>query len=202
MFDVMLRPVKERVLAPAALAVGQRIHPMTVTIAGFVLGIAAAVFAARGATGTALSLWLGNRILDGFDGTLARTQGRQSDFGGYLDIVVDFAVYAAIPLGLVVSAPNFLILGAALVMIASFYVNAASWMYLAAILERRAVGAISRNELTTVTMPEGLVGGTETIIFYTLFFAMPQWLLPLFAALSGLVLITIMQRLAWAARHL
>jgi phosphatidylglycerophosphate synthase len=145
--DDVLRPLKERVLMPAATVVGRRIPPMVVTVAAFVFGLGAAVAAARGANGTGLALWLANRVLDGFDGTLARAQGAQSDIGGYVDIVLDFVIYAAVPLGLVLGAapPERATLAvSALVMLASFYVNAASWMYLAAILERRGAGAAAR----------------------------------------------------------
>jgi phosphatidylglycerophosphate synthase len=190
---------------PAATVVGRRIPPMVVTVAAFVFGLGAAVAAARGANGTGLALWLANRVLDGFDGTLARAQGAQSDIGGYVDIVLDFVIYAAVPLGLVLGAapPERATLAvSALVMLASFYVNAASWMYLAAILERRGAGAAARGELTTITMPRGLVGGTETVVFYALFLALPRTLVPLFILMTALVLVTVMQRLVWAVRRL
>ena len=205
MLDDLLRPIKERVLMPATIVVGDRMHPMVVTLAAFVLGLGAAVAAARGATGPALALWLANRALDGFDGTLARAQGAQSDVGGYVDIVLDFVVYAAVPLGLVLGAalPDRATLAVAgLVLVASFFVNAASWMYLAAILERRGTGAAARGEYTTITMPNGLVAGTETIVFYVLFLVFPQRLLSLFTLMTMLVLVTVLQRLVWTVRRL
>ena len=202
MLDRILRPVKERVLTPLALATGRSVHPMAVTIVGFACGVAAAYFAARGIAAAAFGLWLANRVLDGFDGTLARTQGRQTDIGGYADILLDFVVYAAIPLGLAIGAASVPVALAALAMVGSFYVNAASWMYLAAILERRGAGARSRGELTTIAMPDGLIGGTETIVFYTAFLVLPGYLVPLFALMTLLVLVTIVQRLVWAARQL
>ena len=91
---------------------------------------------------------------------------------------------------------------AALALIGSFYVNAASWMYLSALLERRGAGARARGELTSVTMPEGLVGGTETIVFYTLFFLWPKHLVVLFLLMTALVVVTVVQRLLWAMQHL
>lgn len=198
----MLRPVKERLLAPVALAIGSRISPLAVSLTGFVVGLGGALFAARGAFRMGLACWLGNRLLDGIDGTLARTQGAQSDFGGYADIVLDFVVYAAIPIAFVVARPAAANGFAALVLLASFYVNAASWMYLAAILERRDAGARSRRELTTVTMPEGLVGGTETILIYVTFFLWPERVGLLFSLMAALVGATVCQRLLWAARRL
>ena len=205
MLDDLLRPVKERVLMPVAGVVGRRVHPMVVTLLAFAVGLGAAAAAALGAHAAGLTLWLANRALDGFDGTLARAQGRQSDIGGYLDIVLDFVVYAAIPLALVHGAPpseRMPLALAALAMVASFYVNAASWMYLAAILERRGAGAATHGELTTITMPSGLVGGTETIVLYALFFALPRRLVALFTIATALVLVTMLQRVVWAVRRL
>jgi len=202
MLDALLRPVKERLLAPVSRAIGHRVPPLALTIVGFACGLAAAALAAHGRHASALALWIANRVLDGLDGTLARTQGTQSDLGGYVDIVLDFVVYAAIPIGLVIGAPSIPLAVAALAMLASFYVNAASWMYLSAILERRGAGARQRGELTSVTTPDGLVGGTETIVGYTLFLLLPRHLGALFWLMTVLVVATIAQRVAWAVRRL
>lgn len=43
------------------------------------------------------------RVLDGLDGVVARQRNKQTDFGGYLDIVLDFTVYSIIPVALVFS---------------------------------------------------------------------------------------------------
>lgn len=202
MFDLMLRPVKEQVLGPFARAIGRRVSPMTVTLSALAAGLAAAGFVSRGAYGTALACWGLNRVLDGLDGSLARAQGSQSALGGYVDILLDFVVYAAIPISLVVAAPGESLALAALVLLGAFFVNAASWMYLAAILEQRNQGASARAELTTITMPEGVVSGTETVVFYTLFLLLPRHLVLLFGIMSALVLASIAQRLIWAVRRL
>ncbi len=202
MFDLTLRPVKERILGPFARAIGHRVSPMTVTIVALAAGLAAAAFIARGAYGTALACWGVNRVLDGLDGSLARVQGSQTALGGYVDIVLDFVVYATIPIAFVIASPGASLALAALVLLGAFFVNAASWMYLAAILEQRNEGASARAELTTITMPEGLVGGTETVVFYTLFLLLPRHLVLLFGIMSVLVLASVAQRLVWAVRRL
>jgi phosphatidylglycerophosphate synthase len=151
-----------------------------------------------------LALWILNRVFDGLDGTVARLQGSQSDFGGYLDIIIDFVIYAAVPIGLALAAadggatdPVMLML---IILLAVYYVNGASWMYLAAILEKRRYGENGR--LTSVTMPAGIIGGTETIIFYCAFIIFPGYLVWLFGLMSLLTGISIVQRLIWAAREL
>lgn len=202
MFDDALRALKDRLLWPFAVALGTRISPNAVTLAAFVVGMIAAWLAARGQYGAALGAWLLNRLLDGIDGTLARATARQSDFGGYLDIVLDFAVYAAVPVGLIVAAQDrwTALLGA--VLLGAFYVNGASWMYLAAILERRGEGAAAQGERTTIRMPAGLIAGTETIILYSLFLILPAKLPLLFTLMMAGVAVTIIQRLFWARRFL
>ena len=161
---------------------------------------AAAVLA--GAMGVGLALWIANRLLDGLDGTHARVHGRESQFGAYLDIVLDFVVYVAIPIAIAARQGTQGIAFAGLLLIASFYVNAASWMYLAAILEQRHEGAAARGEPTTVTIPPGLIGGAETIAFYVSFFLWPDFLTFLFQAMAALVLVNVVPRLNWARRHL
>jgi phosphatidylglycerophosphate synthase len=151
---------------------------------------------------TALGLWLLNRVLDGLDGLVAREHGRSTAFGGYLDIMADFAVYAAVPIGLYSSRPGSDNALGLIVMLGSFYVNAASWMYLSAILERRGAGAEARGEVTAVTMPPGLIGGTETILFYAAFLIWPDQMRELFMLMAGLVLVGVGQRLWWAQRNL
>ncbi len=205
MFDHFLRVLKDRLLAPVARAIGPGLSPTLVTVLACLVGIGAAVAAAAGHFGMGLALWLLNRGLDGLDGTLARVHDRQTDFGGYLDILLDFVVYAAVPVGLAcgaweAAAPWLPFAGLAL--LASFFVNAASWMYLSALLERRQAGAAARAELTSVTMPPGLVAGTETVIFYSCFFLFPRRLAELFALMAALVAATIAQRVVWARRHL
>lgn len=202
MFDLLLRALKDRLLEPLARRLGPGVAPDLVTLLAFAVGLAAAGCAWRRAYAPALALWALNRLLDGLDGTLARVHGRQTDFGGYLDILLDFGVYAAVPTGLALGRGDRPALVAALVLLGSFFVNAASWMYLAAVLERRGAGAAQRGELTTVTMPPGLVAGTETVVLYTLFLLVPGQLPTLFGIMAALVYVTVGQRVVWARRHL
>jgi hypothetical protein len=51
-------------------------------------------------------------------------------------------------------------------------------------------------------MPAGIIGGTETIIFYTAFIFFPAYLAWLFSLMGLLIIVTILQRLVWASRHI
>lgn len=202
MFDDFFRPLKDLLLGPAARALGPRLAPVAITWLAFAAGLSSAVAVCDGRLRLGLALWLVNRLLDGLDGTHARVHARVSHFGAYLDIVLDFIVYAAIPVAFVVLERRYELALAGVCLLASFYVNAASWMYLSALLEARQNGAASRGETTSATMPPGIVGGTETIVFYTLFFVMPAHLGTLFTVMAALVLANVAMRLNWANRRL
>jgi phosphatidylglycerophosphate synthase len=202
MFDHWLRLLKDRLFAPVAPLLGRWLHPNLISLLALLAGLAAALLAARGRTGPAFAAWLINRTLDGLDGSVARAAGTQSDFGGYVDIMEDFVVYAAVPLGVVAGHPSESAWRAGLFLLATFYVNAASWMYLAAILERRNQGVQATGERTAVTMPPAIVAGTETILFYSLFLLVPAWAPSLFWVMGSLLLGNVVLRLAWARRRL
>lgn len=216
MLDNLLRHLKDRLLEPLARVLSGA-APTAITLLALAVGLVGIALLTQQYYGWALLCWLLNRLLDGLDGAVARLHHRQSDWGGYVDILSDYAIYAGVPVALVVATPStggYLSLG---LLLASFYINTASWMYLAAILEKRKHGARARTcpasvpgtgepsrrgELTTITMPAGLIGGTETIIFYSLFLLWPAYLVPLYLLMAGLVLVTVGQRLLWASRHL
>ncbi len=199
MFDTSLRNAKDRVAAPLARQM-TNISPALVTLIALIFGLISAFFAAQGLYLWGLGFWMINRALDGLDGLLARLHGKQSDFGGYLDTLFDFVTYAVIPIGIVMGAPSqerYLTLA---IMLAIFYVNTASWMYLAAILEKR--NARDPDTSTTIVMPAGIIGGFETFVVYCLFFLFPSYIMLLFSGYAVLLLFSVIQRLIWARREL
>lgn len=202
MVDKLLRGPKERLLSPIAFGLPPSLQPVTITLIAFGAGLCAALAISQQSYGAGLVLWIGNRVLDGLDGTFARVHGKQSDWGGYLDMLLDTVIYAAIPIALVLAQPSAAAWLSLALLLSSFYVNGASWMYLAALLEKRRQGAHARGELTTITMPGGIIEGSETVLFYTLFLLIPGALVPLFWAMALLVFATSGQRLLWACRTL
>jgi len=199
MFDTPLRKIKDQVGNPLARRLSH-VSPTTVSLLGLIIALLAAWCAYRQIYFAAFALWILNRVLDGLDGLLARLHNKQSDFGGYVDILTDFVAYAALPIGLVAGSPSTERYLALAFMLASFYVNTASWMYLAAILEKRALHGSDTQ--TTIVMPAGLIGGFETIIVFGVFTLFPAHLTILYTIFTILVFITIAQRLIWAKRIL
>lgn len=201
MFDDIARRFKTTAYAPF-LWLGAGLSPNIISTIGLVFGLIAAVFAANQLYWAGLGLWLLNRAWDGLDGEIARKTEQQSDFGGYLDIIYDHIAYTSVPLGLALGLNTPLAWIAVAVLLGCFYINAASWMYLSAIFEKRNLGARANSEKTSVTMPSGLIAGVETIIFFCAFFIFPNTVPILFFAMGGLVLVGVVQRLVWAYQRL
>jgi len=202
MLDRSLRVYKEQMLRPVANGLMANIHPTTLTLIGFGFGIGAGLAAWQGMVIWSMALWALNRLFDGLDGTVARRYNKQTDLGGYIDILLDDAIYVFIIAMLAVgvnTAPAYI---AALFLLASYRVNSASWMYLSSLMEKRKQGASANSELTSITMPPGLIEGTETVVFYFAFLAFPAYATPLFALFGALVFFTVGQRVLWAVRNL
>ena len=105
MLDARLRrlidPPLDRLSAPL---VARGISANAVTVAGFALGLGAAAAIAGRAYLLGLALLLLNRLCDGLDGAVARRRGL-TDLGGFLDIVLDFLIYAAVPFAFALADP-------------------------------------------------------------------------------------------------
>jgi phosphatidylglycerophosphate synthase len=147
----------------------------------------------------AIILWNLNRIFDGLDGVVARIQKKQSDFGGYFDLLADFFVYCTIPIGVVACNPSYWGFIALAFLQMSYCVNAVGLLMLSTILQKSDG---NQKKYTTVIMPTGLIEGTETIIFYNILLLFPQHSTTLITIFTLLVFTTTLQRLVWAAKNI
>ena len=200
MRDSVLRTQKDRLMLPVAEQLFGSIHPNVVSFIALGVGLLSASAIVYQEFGIALILWLLNRVLDGLDGVVARAHHKQSDFGGYLDLLLDFVVYLAIPIALLVALPTSANLWAGIGLLSIYVLNLLSWSTLSAIIEKRQLQTMDR--LTTMEMPTGIVEGAETIIFYALFLLLPGYIAYLFWVMSFLVLLTAGQRIWWAYYNL
>lgn len=200
MYDHILRRPKQIVYQPLARRIP--IPPNIITLVGLLPGVAAALACLGGFFQVALWLWLLNRLLDGLDGEVARAQDKQTDLGGYLDILADLLVYASIPVALAIYWNNSWVWCCCSLMLMSFYLNIGSWMYLSSILEKIGLGAEETGESTSVCMPRGLVEGAETVLFFTLFLVFPSKAALLFGVFGFLTFLGAALRVRWAVSEL
>ncbi|WP_333832611.1 CDP-alcohol phosphatidyltransferase family protein [Rubrimonas sp.] len=159
-----------RLLRPAARGLRARgVGADSVTLAGFVLGLAGAAALAFGQFLPALALILANRIADGLDGEVARLDG-PTDRGAFLDIAFDFVFYAAVPLGFALADPQANALAAA-ILITAFVGTGSSFLAFAAIAAKRGLREADRPPKGLFYLG-GLTEGGETIAAFA---AMCLW---------------------------
>ena len=167
-----------------------------VTLIGLGLGLLAAMLIALGAPGWALIPLLASRLADGLDGAVARAT-RKTDFGGYLDIAVDFLFYGAIPMAFVLADPagN----GAAgAFLLAAFYFNGTSFLGYAILAEKHGHTTDAQGQ-KSLYYSNGILDGTETIVFFVALCLFPAYFSPLAWAFGALCFVTATLRI-YAAR--
>lgn len=191
MFDAKLRPLIDPPLnAIGRWLVGRGIGPNLVTLVGLVAGIACGMAIAGGQFAVGLGLIIANRVLDGLDGAVARAS-RQTDFGGYLDIVADFSFYVAVPLGFGLAAPSNTV--PAMVLIAAFTLTGISFLAFATIAAKRGIET-SAHGTKSFFYNTGLAEGTETIVVFVLMCLLPEHFALLAWIYAGLCGLTVIQR--------
>lgn len=170
MIDNAFRALLPRFVGPL-LALYGRLGwtPNHVTVLGLVVAFFACAAVAFHFWWLAFVLWWLSRLADGTDGLYARESGQESDFGAYLDIVVDMAAYGGMILGFAIAAPEF----------------QAQWMamlflYILCIATALSLGmqeakrAIAPRDDRGLRLGAGLAEGGETGIAYSVFLLFPN----------------------------
>ena len=87
----------------------------------------------------------------------------------------------------------------------TFFVNAAGLFFLSALIEKNASAKKAykdKKEVTTLKMPPALIEGTESLILFGAIILIPEAQFYLYTLFAAGVVITILQRLFWASKHL
>ena len=200
MFDSLLR----RVIDPPLNAAGRRLARLgvaadAVTVGGFFCGLCAALAIAFRHFEAGLALLALNRLADGLDGAIARAT-RKTDLGGYLDIVLDFVFYGAIPLAFALAEPAANGLAAA-VLLTSFYANGAAFLAFSAIAAKHGLETQAQG-LKSLYYVGGLAEGTETIAVFVAFCLWPSAFPVVAYAFAVLCFLSAGARILFAARTL
>jgi phosphatidylglycerophosphate synthase len=194
MIDASIRSLIDPLLARAGRPLAAAgISADAVTIGGCFLGIAAALAAAFGQFYIALVLLITNRIADGLDGAIARAT-RRTDRGAFLDIALDFLVYATVPLGFAAWNPLVNAFPAAF-LLASFVANGSAFLAFSIMAERRGM-ITTRQGQKSIYYLAGIAEGFETIVFMAAFCVFPGAFPILATAFATLCWISAVGRLA------
>jgi len=183
--------------APARWMHKVGITPNAVTIGGCALGLAAAAIVATGRLRVGLAVWLAGRILDAYDGLLARISERASLFGGFLDISLDMLAYSAMAVGFALAMPADAQLW--MIVLVGYVMAITTTLALSSLLERadRTLGGDRSIQFTP-----GLAEGGETTIMYSLLVLFPMWSRPLLWLWIAALAVTMLSRFLLAARIL
>ncbi len=200
MLDTRLRCILDPLLERIARSlVSTGITADAVTMAGSALGLLGAALIAFGFPLAGLLAFLAGRVLDGLDGAIAR-QSAPTDRGGFLDIVCDFWVYAAIPLAFAIADPISNAIAAA-ALLASFLANGTAFLAYALMAERRKCDAAAHGNKSFHFLA-GLAEGTETIAAFTLFCVFPQTFPMLALTFAGVCILSASARIVLGWRML
>lgn len=186
MFDARLRPL----IGPPLNALGRKLAAAgipadSLTVAGFAVGLMSAVAIAYGWFLVGLALLAVNRVADGLDGAVARASAR-TDRGGFLDIVLDFFIYGAVPFAFALADPPQNALAAAALLLA-FYANGSAFLAFAVFAERRGLSTATQGPKSLYYLG-GLAEGGETIAAFALMCVFPAafaWIAWIFALVCG-----------------
>lgn len=172
MLDPYLRPMIDTPLN----FLGERlakagITSNAMTFLGFTFGLIAMALIASHEYSLALACLISNRISDGLDGAIARYTGL-TDFGGFLDIVCDFIIYAGIVFAFGISDPEKLL--AATFLIFSFIGPITSFLAYAILAAKNQRHTIKRGKKSFYYLG-GICEGTETIVALILLCLFPNF---------------------------
>ena len=199
----MLDAYARKFIDPPLEAIGRRLATSgvtanAVTVAGFGFGLGAGAAIAFEYYLLGLALFGLNRVADGIDGAVARAVGI-TDLGGYLDIVLDFLVYAAVVLGFAAARPENALIAALL--LASFIGTGTTFLAFSIMAAKRGLITQERG-VKSLYYLGGLTEGTETIIFIVAICLAPD-LFPLLGLIfAAACLITTAARIATAVQTL
>ncbi len=152
------KPAVTGLLKPVTVhLVRSGITPNHLTVVAVVLGLTSAYFIFAGKTIIGVFLLLISSSLDALDGALARNENLRSEFGGFLDSVMDRYVDAAVIIAIGVHSGHVFLASIAVVgALMVSYTRARA----ETIIERCDVGIAERGERTLILIG-GLIAGLE-----------------------------------------
>lgn len=168
-----------------------------VTVVAAVLGVTAAALVAVQLTWFGISLWLVSRLLDGYDGMLARLESSSSLYGGYLDITLDMLAYTAMAIAFAIAMPADVLLW--MLVLLGYVLAITTTLALSSLAEKadRQLGDDRSLQFT-----RALAEGGETTIVYVVIALAPSVSRYALVVWIALLAITVVQRTALARRLL
>ena len=155
--------------APAGMLHRAGITANQISVAAAVLGLAAAVLVAVQLPWAGVALWLVSRVLDGYDGMVARLSGTSTLFGGYLEITLDMLAYSAMAIAFAIAMPADVVLW---MLVLLGYVMAITTTLALSSLAEKADRQLGGNR--SIQFTRALAEGGETTAVYVVIALVPS----------------------------
>lgn len=134
--DILREQFRTPVAATGVWLARRGVRAESLTVAGFVVGLAGCAAVVGEYYGLALVCLALNRLADLFDGAIARAT-RVTDYGGFLDILLDLLIYSGFVLAFAIGRPQNALPAA--VLIYTFLATGASFLAAANIAAKRGI---------------------------------------------------------------
>ena len=123
-----------------------------------------------------------NRVLDGLDGAVARHSSTSSSSGGFIDIMVDYLLYIAVPLahGWVNPSDN---MYATTFILSAYVLSGVCFMATSSTAQTLGIKSLSFPQ-KKLYYPINLIEGFETIIYFIIVTLFPK-LFPILSYITG-----------------
>ncbi|HIF92044.1 MAG: CDP-alcohol phosphatidyltransferase family protein [Myxococcales bacterium] len=145
--------------------------PNQISALGFGVALAACAAVTLHFWWLAVALWWLSRLADGTDGLHARATGQETDFGAYLDIVLDMAAYGAMVLAFSFAIPELQLQWMAMLFLYVLCIASALSLGM-----QEAKRALPPRDDRGLRLGAGLAEGGETGIAYSCFLLFPEYL--------------------------
>ena len=198
MLDSVARKIIDPPLNRAAhILSGLRLTGTFTTLTGFLFGVVACGFVYNQLYIAGLAFLILNRLCDGLDGAIARARNEDSDFGGYLDITLDFFMYAGFPFAFALGLNTIDAFMASSFVIFAMITTGVSFLAYAIIAAKNNMQT-SHQGKKSFYFSNGLMEGTETILFLCLLCIFPYDFAMICFIFGGLCLVTTIMRIRMA----
>lgn len=198
MIDNYFRQRLPKLLSPITkVFVKLKIPPNTITYSGFLVSLFSAYLITQGNLKSAIIAWWASRLLDSFDGIVARKTKNSTPLGSYLDVSLDMASYSIIIIALSIAFPHF-----------SYLWITVLFLYVLCITTALAYGfneeklGIKTKDNRGLRLGAGLAEGGETGIYYTLILLFPFLMKTITILWITILTLTVISRTILAYKNL
>ncbi len=176
------------------------LHANHITVVGFSIGTVGCTAIILHWYLVGLGCLLLNRIFDGLDGSYARTHQQQSDWGGFLDIVLDFIWYAAFAASFAVGELSNTLVDSVTViaivyMVVSFVGTGTTFLAFSIIAAQNKIDVVGSEDKSIAYITNGPTEGFETILVLGAMCLFPKYIVWLTLGYGSLCWLTTIMRI-------